>query len=150
MELTIRHFDELTAGELFEIYKLRVSVFVVEQQCPYQEVDEADRHAYHLCLRDDSGIAAYLRVVEPGILFDTAAVGRVLSVRRRQGLASRLLREGLRAAREKYGAEAVTLEAQVYARSLYEKAGFRAVSDEFLEDGIPHVRMVYTFPPDNG
>lgn len=65
MELVVKHFSELSAEELFEIYKLRVSVFVVEQNCPYQEVDDADRVAYHLWLKDEDGIEAYARVLPP-------------------------------------------------------------------------------------
>ena len=142
MDLIVKHFSELTAEELFEIYRLRVAVFVVEQNCPYQEVDEPDREAYHLWLRDKEGIQAYLRVLKPGVRFHEAAIGRVIAVRRREGLGSRILRDGIRVAQERFGASAVRLEAQVYAKGLYEKAGFRAVSEEFLEDGIPHVEML--------
>lgn len=91
MELVVKHFSELSAEELFEIYKLRVSVFVVEQKCPYQEVDDADRTAYHLWLEDGGGIEAYARVVPQGVLFPTAALGRVIAVRRRCGLGSRIV-----------------------------------------------------------
>lgn len=66
MELTVKHFSQLSAEELFEIYRLRVSVFIVEQRCPYQDVDDADRTAYHLWLRDENGIAAYARLLPPG------------------------------------------------------------------------------------
>ena len=144
MELTIKHFDELSAQELFEIYHSRVAVFVVEQNCPYQEVDEADRHAYHLALREDGELVAYLRVVEQNVLRDEVTIGRVLSLKRRKGYASRLLSEGIRVAEERLNAEKIVIEAQTYAMPLYEKAGFVPVSEEFLEDGIPHVRMLRT------
>ena len=90
---------------------------------------------------EDGKILAYARVLDRGVSFETPAVGRVISMRRREGLGSRILSEGIRIAREKYSAEAVMLEAQVYARKLYEKHGFIQVSDEFLEDGIPHILM---------
>lgn len=141
MELTVKHFSELSAEELFEIYKLRVSVFIVEQRCPYQDVDDADRTAYHLWLRDENGIAAYARLLPPGAAFPTAAIGRVIAVRRRCGLGTRIVDAAINAAREKLSADVITIEAQVYARSLYEKAGFVQTSEEFLEDGIPHVQM---------
>lgn len=141
MELTVKHFSQLSAEELFEIYKLRVSVFIVEQRCPYQDVDDADRTAYHLWLRDENGIAAYARLLPPGVTFPTAAIGRVIAVRRRCGLGTRIVDAAINAAREKLSADAITIEAQVYARSLYEKAGFVQTSGEFLEDGIPHVQM---------
>lgn len=141
MELTVKHFSQLSAEELFEIYRLRVSVFIVEQRCPYQDVDDADRTAYHLWLRDENGIAAYARLLPPGVTFPTAAIGRVIAVRRRCGLGTRIVDAAINAAREKLSAEVITIEAQVYARSLYEKAGFVQTSEEFLEDGIPHVQM---------
>lgn len=141
MELTVKHFSELSAEELFEIYKLRVSVFIVEQKCPYQDVDDADRTAYHLWLRDENGIAAYARLLPPGVTFPTAAIGRVIAVRRRCGLGTRIVDAAINAAREKLSADVITIEAQVYAQSLYEKAGFVQTSEEFLEDGIPHVQM---------
>ena len=143
MELIVKHFDELTARELFDLYKLRVSVFVVEQNCPYQEVDDADRVSYHVWLRDENGIAACLRVIPAGVSFEDVSIGRVIAVRRRCGLGTRIVTEGLRVAQEKLGAQRVTIEAQTYARALYENLGFRRTSEEFLEDGIPHIRMLW-------
>ena len=143
MELKIKHFSELSAQELFAIYKLRVSVFVVEQNCPYQEVDDADEHAYHVWFEDEDGIEAYLRVVEPGVVFPECAIGRVIAVKRRCGLGMKIVSAGLRAAQERYGAEAVRIEAQTYARKLYEGLGFVQTSEEFLEDGIPHIGMLW-------
>lgn len=143
MELKIKHFSELSAQELFAIYKLRVSVFVVEQNCPYQEVDDADEHAYHVWFEDEDGIEAYLRVVEPGVVFPECAIGRVIAVKRRCGLGTKIVSAGLRAAQERYGAEAVRIEAQTYARKLYEGLGFVQTSEEFLEDSIPHIGMLW-------
>ena len=141
MELIVKHFSELKIEELFEIYMLRVSIFVVEQKCPYQEVDDADRVAYHLWLKDADGIEAYARVLPQGVTFPTAAIGRVIAVKRRCGLGSKIVEAAIETAKEKFGADAITIEAQVYARSLYEKHGFRQTSEEFLEDGIPHIQM---------
>lgn len=147
MELICKHFTQLTRDELFQIYKLRVSVFIVEQQCAYPEIDDADQAAWHLWLQDGDGIAAYLRVLPPGATFDTASIGRVIAVKRRQGLGSRIVAEGIRAARERFGAQTITIEAQTYARALYERAGFVQTSEEFLEDGIPHIRMEWRAAP---
>ena len=141
MELVVKHFSELSAEELFAIYKLRVSVFVVEQKCPYQEVDDADQTAYHVWLRDETGIKAYARVLPQGTTFPTVSIGRVIAVKRRCGLGSEIVRAAICAAKEKFGADTITIEAQVYARTLYEKAGFHQTSEEFLEDGIPHIQM---------
>lgn len=145
MELRVKHFDELSTRELYEIMMLRVAVFVVEQNCPYQEVDEKDRGAYHVWLEDAEGIKAYLRVLDKGVSFPVASMGRVIAVNRRQGLGTRIVTEGIRVARQKFGADTIVIEAQTYARKLYENLGFRQTSDEFLEDGIPHVQMELTF-----
>lgn len=82
MKLIVKHFSELTAEELFKIYKLRVSVFVVEQKCPYQEVDDADKAAYHIWLEDENGIEAYARILPEGTAFPTVAIGRVIAAKR--------------------------------------------------------------------
>lgn len=141
MNVIVKHFSELTTEELVEIYKLRVSVFVVEQQCLYQEIDDADKEAYHIWLQGEAGMEAYARVLPKGTAFPTVAIGRVIAVKRRCGLGSRIVAAAIDAAKERLGADTITLEAQVYARRLYEKAGFYQTSDEFLEDDIPHIRM---------
>ena len=141
MELVVKHFSELSAEELFAIYKLRVSVFVVEQQCPYQEIDDADKAAYHVWLQDEMGIQAYARVLPKGATLPTVSIGRVIAVKRRCGLGSKVVQAAIRTAKEKLAADTITIEAQVYARALYEKAGFHQTSEEFLEDGIPHIQM---------
>lgn len=141
MRLVIKQFSELTTEELFAIYKLRVSVFVVEQKCAYQEVDEVDKAAYHIWLEDDNGIEAYLRLMPEGVVCPETSLGRVIAVKRRCGLGSRIVSESIRFAKEKLAAKEIVIEAQTYVKKLYESLGFKAESDEFLEDGIPHVRM---------
>ena len=142
MVLRVKHFYELTRDELYAILKLRVSVFVVEQKCPYQEADNLDQDAIHVWLEDGDGIEAYLRILDRGVEKEHVAIGRVIAVKRRCGLGSRILEEGIRAAKELLDADKIYVEAQSYAREFYEKQGFRQVSDEFLLDGIPHVRMI--------
>jgi ElaA protein len=141
MELNVKQYKELTLDELHDIYRYRVSVFVVEQNCPYQEVDGNDKVSWHLWLEDKGEMVAYLRVLPAGTTFEDVSIGRMICTRRRQGLATQLLREGIKLAVEKFHAERITIEAQVYARGLYEKVGFVQTSDEFLEDGIPHIKM---------
>ena len=141
MELLVKHFSELTTAELYAILRLREAVFIVEQNCPFPEIDGKDLDAWHLWLEDAGEMVAYARVLDRGVSFEEPAVGRVVAIRRREGLGTRILQEGMRIAKEKFGAEAVMLEAQVYARALYEKQGFVQVSEEFLEDGIPHIIM---------
>lgn len=142
MELVVKGFAELTTEELYEILKIRVAVFVVEQNCPYQELDGKDLRAIHVCLRDEEGIQAYLRVLDRGISFDEVSIGRVIARKRRCGLGSKILAEGIALAKARFQAEMIRIEAQTYARALYEKQGFRQASEEFLEDGIPHIQMV--------
>ena len=142
MECHIKRFHELTADELYDLLKLRTDVFVVEQKCPYPELDGLDREALHVWLSDEGGIAACLRVMDRGAESEYVSIGRVVAARRRQGLGTKVLREGIRAARDYFGAEHIYLEAQTYARGLYEKQGFRVISEEFLLDGIPHLKML--------
>lgn len=145
MELIVKRFDELTTRELFEIYKLRVNVFVVEQQSPYQEVDDADQAAYHMWYRDESGIAAYLRVLPPGTTFENVSIGRVIAAQRSAGLGAAIMREGIALARSVFRAESITIEAQTQARGFYEKLGFVQISEEFLDAGVPHIKMLWTY-----
>lgn len=141
MELIAKHFSELTTYELYEILRIRAEVFVVEQECVYQDIDEKDLDAFHVWLEDGGEMLAYLRVMDRGVSFEEVSIGRVVSLRRREGLGSRLLKAGIEVAKETFSADRITLEAQTYARSFYEKQGFVQTSDEFMEDGIPHVRM---------
>lgn len=143
MEIIIKHFNDLTKEELVEIYKLRVSVFVVEQHCPYQEIDDYDHCSYHIYIKEEGKIIAYCRVLPKGCIFKEASIGRVISIKRRCGIATRLVKEGIKVAKEKFDEDTLKIEAQVYARGLYEKCGFYQVSDPFLEDGILHIQMRY-------
>lgn len=145
LDLVVKKFDELSLDELYEILQLRSKVFVVEQECIYQDVDGRDRNAYHVFLRDAKGVQAYLRVMEQGVAFENVSIGRVIAAKRRCGLGTQILRAGILVARERLGAQKIVLEAQVYARGLYEKQGFKQTTEEFLEDGIPHIGMELVF-----
>ena len=144
MELVIKHYSELTVPELHDILQLRSAIFVVEQNCVYQDIDGTDPHAYHLYLRDEDAIVAYLRVLPAGVRYDDVSLGRVVSAKRRCGYATRLLCEGIRVAREKFGAKRIVIGAQKYARKLYEGVGFVQFGEDYLEDGIVHIHMEIT------
>jgi ElaA protein len=142
MKLVIKRFEELTTEELYRILKVRFEVFIMEQNCIYPEIDGRDQHSYHVYLEDQAGIKAYLRVVDKGISHEEVSIGRVLTTDRGIGLGSRILSEGIRVARDRLKAGRIVIEAQSYAREFYEKFGFRQVSEEYLEDGIPHIQMI--------
>lgn len=135
-------FDELTTRELYALLKARAEVFVVEQSCVYQDLDNVDLHSRHVMLLKGGNICAYLRVFMKDAKSRTAAIGRVLTLKRGVGLGKRCMEEGIRCAKEELGAATVLIEAQVYAIGFYEKLGFKVCSEEFLEDGIPHAKMI--------
>ena len=141
METVIKHYNELSADEVYEILKLRVNVFVVEQNCPYSELDDKDKNAYHVYMRDENGIFAYLRVLDRGVAYPEVAIGRVISTRRRMGIGTLILKQGIRVAIDKFSADKIVISAQLYAKGLYEGVGFVQISDEYLEDDIPHAKM---------
>lgn len=143
METVIKKFEELTLDELYEILRARAEIFVVEQTCPYQDLDGVDKEAYHVYLKENEHIVAYLRVVDKGKRLDEVSIGRVISLKRRCGLGSELMKIGLRIAKEKFGAKVIKIGAQAYAKPFYESVGFRQISGEYLEDGIPHIYMIH-------
>ena len=143
MDIIVKKFEELDVSELYEIMQARAAVFVVEQECAYQDLDGVDKEAYHVYLRENGELVAYLRVLDKGKRLDEVSVGRVISLKRGLGIGKRLMRAGLQVAKEKFGATIVKVGAQVQAKGFYESVGFRQVSGEYDEDGIPHIYMIY-------
>lgn len=142
MELVVKKYNELTLDELYEIIQARIAVFVIEQNCPYQDLDNKDKNAYHVILRDNNVIKGYLRVLDKGVTFEEESLGRVITTERGKGYSIIILKEGIKVAKEKYGAKKIRISAQLYAKGVYEKVGFKQVSGEYLEDGIPHIQML--------
>ncbi len=143
MQLLSKSFSELTVPELFEILKTRVAVFVVEQRCAYQEIDEIDKLSRHVALVQDGKILAYVRVIPAGLSYPEVSLGRVLTTKRGMGLGARIVKEGIKVAQTAFSATAIRIAAQAYAAGFYEKLGFQACSEPFDEDGIPHVEMIW-------
>lgn len=145
MELVVKRFEELELSELYDILQARAEIFVVEQDCVYNDLDGKDKQVYHVYLRDAQGVAAYVRVLDKGMTFDEVSIGRVITVRRGVGLGKVIMKAGIDVAKEKFGADKIRIAAQLYAKVFYEKVGFVRDEDrpEFLEDGIPHVEMVW-------
>jgi len=141
---TWSRLPDLTTLELHEIIKAREAVFVVEQQCAYQETDDMDLHAWHLRVALDGALAAYIRVVDPGIKYAQPSIGRVMTLPafRRLKIGRALLGEGIRFTEATFPGMGIKIGAQVYLREFYESFGFQPVSETYIEDGIPHMDMV--------
>ncbi len=137
-----KHFKELSLTELYEILKTRAEIFVVEQTCPYQDLDDKDQDAVHVfCFNEAGRVAACLRVFWKDEKAGIAQIGRVVTLEHGKGLGGQLLHQGVELAINKFKAQKIYLEAQRYAIGYYAKEGFEVVSEPFLEDGIPHVKM---------
>ncbi len=142
MELKVKTFKELTTGELYEILKSRAEIFVVEQNCIYQDLDDIDYKSIHVFYQNEEGrVTAYLRLFYNENI-NMVQMGRVLTLRHGAGFGKKILQEGIKIAEIRMQAEKIYIEAQKYATGFYEQFGFKIGSDEFLEDGIPHVKMI--------
>ncbi len=141
MKLISKHFDELTTRELYELLKARAEIFVVEQTCVYQDMDDLDYHGLHVFYEEDGKVLAYLRAFPKDEEEHVVQMGRFLTVNHGTGLGGKLLEEGLQQIKEKMNPSQIYIHAQCYATGFYERAGFQICSEEFLEDDIPHVEM---------
>ena len=148
MDITYRaiHFSALTTDQLYALLRLRAEVFVVEQDCVYQDLDDKDQHAVHLLgLTSDGRLAAYTRLLDKGFSYpDYASIGRVITApfARGKGLGRPLMEESVRILHETYGKQPIRISAQAHLQAYYGSVGFKTVTEEYLEDGIPHVGMV--------
>ncbi|WP_010301160.1 GNAT family N-acetyltransferase [Kurthia senegalensis] len=140
----VKTFDELTTIELYTLLKERTDVFVVEQNCPYPEIDGKDIQSYHLYKMDGDEIVAYARLLPKGVSYEEASIGRVLvkKTHRGQGLAQELLTRSLAYLEQHVGETTIKIQAQDYLRDFYGSFGFQAISETYLEDNIPHVDML--------
>lgn len=136
--------NELTAYELYLVFAAREAVFVVEQACAYQDLDGLDLQAHHLIAWEAENVAAYLRVIEPGIKFIEPAIGRVLTTMpyRGSGLGRKLVQTALEHIKHLYPMQCVRISAQVYLETFYRSFGFAPCSEPYLEDNIPHIEML--------
>ena len=142
-----RTFEQLSVDALYQLIKLRLEVFVVEQSCPYQDLDNKDTLATtrHLYIKEDDRVIAYARCLAPGVRFDQgAAIGRVVvaSQCRRQGYARVIVQQAMASCRQQWPDAPVMLSAQVYAMELYRGLGFEPTGLPYEEDDIPHQDMV--------
>ncbi|SHK99024.1 ElaA protein [Chitinophaga jiangningensis] len=145
MRWEIKSFDQLTTAELYAAIRLRVEVFVIEQQCPYQDLDNADQQALHLMGYDgENRLAAYTRLFNKGIKYAEASIGRVVtaSFARGTGAGRALMEESIRQIYQQFGQQPIRISAQQYLEKFYTSLGFKTVSEMYLEDNIPHVEML--------
>ena len=155
LTFTCLPFDQLTLTELYAVLALRQEVFVVEQNCPYQDCDGKDQPAWHLLGRDETGaLVCYTRLLPAGVAYpDYPSIGRVVSapVARGTGAGRVLLARSIEQCYVLFGPRAIKIGAQTYLLKFYEDFGFRSTGEEYLEDGIPHTKMVLAAQsvPDN-
>ena len=145
MNWSWQRFNELGVDNLHDALQLRSRVFILEQG-PYLDVDGLDRSSWHLLGRDDAGVLmAYLRVVDPGLKYDEPSIGRVVTAPevRGTGLGRALMHEGLAGCVRHWPGSAVRISAQARLQRFYTELGFAAVGDEYLEDEIPHIEMLW-------
>ncbi|SRR5690625_36896 len=144
MSWVIKTFDQLTNEELYAILKLRVDVFIVEQNCPYPELDNFDQKATHLFKKEADEIIAYSRLIPRGVKFQEASIGRVITKqdKRRSGLGTELVKKSIDIINS-WGKSNILIEAQAHLEEFYRKCGFETISEPYLLDGIDHVEMVY-------
>lgn len=145
MEWKIKTFNELSNDELYEIIKLRSEVFIIEQQCIYEEYDGKDKKAYHLFGEKDGEILVYLRILEKGVSFNEISIGRVLVNKkyRNKGLAKEMMSCAIEFIEDTLNEKIIRISAQEYLLEFYSSLGFVKVSQVYLEDGIPHMEMLY-------
>ena len=144
MEILIKTFEEFSLNELYQVLQLRSEVFVVEQDCIYQDIDGKDQKALHILGYKDDVLVAYTRCFDKGIYFEEAAIGRVIVKKnyRRFGYGHEIIEASIKAIQERFKTNKIKLSAQRYLIDFYESHGFKSIGEGYLEDGIPHIAMI--------
>ncbi len=144
LQFKIKRFNGFSVSELYKCLQLRSEVFVVEQNCVYQDVDGKDQKALHLFAEYDDEIVAYCRIFGAGDYFDTPSIGRVVvsAAYRDKKWGHLLLQEAIKAITDNYGTASITISAQLYLKKFYEAHGFKQLGEGYLEDDIPHIKMI--------
>lgn len=141
----LKSWEELTSNELYEVLALRIRVFIIEQNCPYQDADGKDKKSLHLFALDQNQVCqACLRLVKPGVSYKEWSIGRVASDQevRLSGVGKELMRRAMDYFKNN-GNPPIRISAQSYLKKFYEGFGYIKVSEEYLEDDIPHIEMLY-------
>jgi ElaA protein len=142
---TYKHFTSLTTQELYTILSLRSEVFVVEQNCVYLDTDKKDEDAWHLCGWQDDVLVAYVRILAPGVSYEEASIGRVLTnpAFRKNGYGVELMNVAIEKTLQQFNVQKIKIGAQLYLLNFYSSLGFKQTSEVYMEDGIPHIEMLF-------
>ena len=145
MEWKLKKFDDLTSDELYGILKLRSEVFVVEQDCVYQDLDDKDQLSYHLFLENDGETVAVSRIIPENVSYEEMSIGRVVVKEnfRGQGLSKIMMKKAIDFIVDDLGKSEIRLSGQAYLVDFYENLGFKKVSDMYMEDNIEHFEFLY-------
>ena len=144
LSFVIKPFHELSIEEMYTMLQLRTKVFVVEQNCVFQDMDDKDRKGIHVLGYHGDDLVAYSRLLPAGVSYTEMSIGRVLTEtdRRKEGFGVDLMKRSIGALYEHYGKAPIRIGAQLYLKKFYEGFGFIQSSDTYLEDGIPHIEMI--------
>jgi ElaA protein len=144
MDIRIKKFKNLELNELYELLRLRSEVFVVEQNCVYQDLDGKDQKAFHLLAYQNENLVGYTRIFTPGCYFKEASIGRVLVAEksRNLGLGYQIMKASIEFINKELSETSIHISAQTYLKNFYNNLGFKEIGEEYLEDGIPHINML--------
>ncbi len=145
LEIKSKSFTDLNTTELYDLLQLRSEVFVVEQDCVYQDIDGKDQKALHILGYLGKDLVAYTRIFKPGDYFDEASIGRVVvkENQRQYKYGYDIMKASIDTVKEHYNEDKIRISAQTYLKTFYNNLNFKEVGEEYLEDGIPHINMVY-------
>lgn len=147
-QFILKHFQDLTVQQLYDLLQLREEVFQMEQNCLYKDIDDKDKDCYHLLLYKDAELVAYCRIVPEGISYaDYVSIGRVVSKTkyRKEGFGRLLMAEAMHQIQHVFPIQAIKISAQLYLQKFYESYGFVAIGEWYMEDDIPHIAMVFNY-----
>ena len=144
LKIITKSFNELTTTELYAILQLRSEVFVVEQDCIYQDIDDKDQKAVHVIGYKNTKVIAYTRIFKSGDYFEKASIGRVVvnQEERKYGYGHVIMEHSIKAIEDNFLVKTIKISAQVYLRKFYNSHGFIQIGEEYMEDGIPHIAMI--------
>jgi ElaA protein len=146
LDVNVKSFEELTPQELYSVLQLRSEIFVVEQNCVYQDMDDKDQKALHLLGMKNGNLVAYTRIFKPGDYFEFASIGRVVvsQNQRQHKYGYDIMNASIETVKEYLNTTEIKIGAQCYLKKFYNNLGFKEVGEGYLEDGIPHIHMIRT------